>query len=106
MRTKIAKISAGLLSILILLMVPMTAYAEDTSYTYIYDYWGDVQDGPDLYSVCKVFTSSDLKLDVKMKNPITKGVSSRPFTFRLPVIISAIQVSGDSEYDDGYDDED
>ena len=69
MRTKIAKISAGLLSILILLMVPMTAYAEDTSYTYIYDYWGDVQDGPDLYSVCKVFTSSDLKLDVKMKNP-------------------------------------
>lgn len=47
-----------------------------------------------------------IKPDVKMKNPITKGVSSRPFTFRLPVIISAIQVSGDSEYDDGYDDED
>lgn len=47
-----------------------------------------------------------IKPEVRMYNPITKGVSSRPFTFRLPVIISAIQVSGDSEYDDGYDDED
>ena len=50
-------------------MIPMTAFAEETSYTYIYDYWGDVQDSPDLYSVCRVFTSSDLGLDVMLKNP-------------------------------------
>lgn len=68
MRAKIAKISAVMMSILIL-MIPMTAFAEETSYTYIYDYWGDVQDSPDLYSVCRVFTSSDLGLDVMLKNP-------------------------------------
>ena len=41
----------------------------NTSYTYNYDYWGDVQDSPDLYTVSKVFTSSDLGLEQKMNNP-------------------------------------
>ena len=68
MKAKIAKISAVMMSILIL-MIPMTAFAEETSYTYIYDYWGDVQDSPDLYYVCRVFTSSDLGLDVMLKKP-------------------------------------
>ena len=43
--------------------------SEDTSYTYNYDFWGDVQDSPDLYSVSKVFTSTDLGLEKKMVNP-------------------------------------
>lgn len=47
-----------------------------------------------------------IKPEVKMRNPITGGVVSRPFTFRLSTILSAIQLSGDDEYDDGYDDED
>ncbi len=41
----------------------------DRSYTYNYDYWGDVQDSPDAYTVSDVFTSTDLGLDVKMKAP-------------------------------------
>ncbi len=41
----------------------------DGSYTYNYDYWGDVQYSPDLYSVCKVFTSSELGLETRMKTP-------------------------------------
>ena len=52
---------------------PLTALADastgDTSYTYNLDYWGDVQDSPDFYTVSKVFTSSELGLDVKMKSP-------------------------------------
>ena len=43
--------------------------AEENSYTYNYDFWGDVQDSPDLYTVAKVFTSSDLGLEKKMVNP-------------------------------------
>ncbi len=53
----------------ILLSFPGAVKAEDTSYTYNYDYWGDVQYSPDLYSVSKVFTSSDLNLEKKMNNP-------------------------------------
>lgn len=74
MKKRILKIGALLLSAVVTLsaFVPMTAYATDTdySYTYNYDYWGDVQDTPDLYTVCRVFTSSDLGLEVGMKNPM------------------------------------
>ena len=53
-----------------ILSVPMHADAmEHRSYTYIYDYWGDVQDTPDVYEVYKVFTSSELGLDVRFNNP-------------------------------------
>lgn len=71
MKKRIIKIGAVILSAVVTLTIPLTAQASDTdySYTYNYDYWGDVQDTPDLYSVCKVFTSSDLGLDVNMKDP-------------------------------------
>ena len=71
MKKQIIKIGAVVLSMMLVTMIPLTAQAgnEDYSYTYNYDYWGDVQDTPDLYSVCRVFTSADLGLDVNMKNP-------------------------------------
>lgn len=47
----------------------ITALADDRSYTYNYDWWGDVQDSPDLYSVGKVLTSADLGLDVRLNSP-------------------------------------
>ena len=50
-------------------IVPVRAQAGEPSYTYIYDYWGDIQDCPDLYSVSKVFTSTDLGLELNMKAP-------------------------------------
>ena len=49
--------------------VPVSAAGGEPSYTYNYDYWGDVQDSPDLYSVSKVFTSADLGLELRMKAP-------------------------------------
>ncbi|MBQ8596688.1 MAG: hypothetical protein IJ409_02755, partial [Lachnospiraceae bacterium] len=71
MKKRISRIGAVILSGIIALTVPMTAQASsgEYSYTYNYDYWGDVQDTPDLYSVCRVFTSADLGLEVSMKNP-------------------------------------
>jgi len=41
----------------------------DGSYTYCYDYWGDIQDSPDAYEVVGVYTSSDLGLDTYFKDP-------------------------------------
>ncbi len=53
-----------------ILSIPMHADAvEHRSYTYIYDYWGDVQDTPDVYEVFKVFTSSELGLPARLNNP-------------------------------------
>lgn len=47
----------------------MPASAMENSYTYNYDYWGDVQDCPDFYTVRKVYTTAELGLDQKLKNP-------------------------------------
>ena len=40
-----------------------------TSYTYGYDYWGDVQESPDAYRITTVLNSVNLGLDVRMNNP-------------------------------------
>lgn len=70
MKKYITKLGAVILSAAIVALTPLSVLAdEDGSYTYNYDYWGDVQDGPDFYSVAGVFTSSDLGLDLKLKNP-------------------------------------
>ena len=57
----------------LMLLLPCAATAANdgfsTSYTYNFNYWGDVQDCPDLYSVSKVFTSADLGLETRMKSP-------------------------------------
>ena len=48
-----------------------TAHAamHEHGYTYRYDYWEDVQDSPDVFAVSASYTSADLGLDLKMKNP-------------------------------------
>lgn len=47
-----------------------------------------------------------LKPIVRMKDPILNKPCERRFSFRIPLIIQAMQVSGYDRYDDGYDDED
>ncbi|MBE5859208.1 MAG: hypothetical protein E7301_03655 [Butyrivibrio sp.] len=67
---KLIKSSAAIVTALFTLVSPITAYAtSDGGYTYNYDYWGDYQNSADCYNVCKVFTSTELGLDVKLKNP-------------------------------------
>ena len=46
-----------------------------------------------------------IKPEVRMLNPITNEVCLRRFSFRIPTILQAVQISGDDNYDDGYDDE-
>ena len=43
--------------------------------------------------------------DVYMWNPIKNERCQRRFSFRIPSMLQAMQLLGDSEYDDGYDDE-
>lgn len=51
------------------LAFPMTAQAGETNYTYVYDYWEDVQECPDTYTVARTFTYLDLGLEKNFKNP-------------------------------------
>lgn len=71
LKIQIKRIGAILAAAVIgVLSVPMHSDAmEHRSYTYIYDYWGDVQDTPDVYEVYRVFTSTELGLDVRLNNP-------------------------------------
>lgn len=69
MKKNLSRIFAAVLSVLIFAASPLAAYAGEYSYTYQYDYWGDQQDSPDLYSVAKVFTSTELGLEKSLSNP-------------------------------------
>ncbi|MCQ2519318.1 MAG: hypothetical protein MJ107_02180 [Lachnospiraceae bacterium] len=70
MKKTIRRVGAIVLSAFILTCSTVdTTASEKRSYSYNYDYWGDVQDSPDLYSVCKVLTSSDFGLDKPLRSP-------------------------------------
>ncbi len=64
---------AALLMILMLLAGVTAAYAADdgypSSYTYNYDYWGDIRESPDAYRVQDVVFNAELGLDVPMRKP-------------------------------------
>ncbi|MCH5340635.1 MAG: NHL repeat-containing protein [Acetatifactor sp.] len=47
----------------------MSVMATERSYTYNYDYWGDVQDSPDTYTVTKVYTATAFGLETNFKSP-------------------------------------
>jgi hypothetical protein len=66
------KTGMAILAIATAFLQPLQVSATSSTeggYTYNYDYWGDYKDSADFYTVCKVFTSTDLGLDVKLKNP-------------------------------------
>lgn len=56
-----------------ILTVPVMEVSASTtverSYTYNYDYWEDVQDSPDAYTVVRVYTAGDFGLDKNFNNP-------------------------------------
>lgn len=71
MKNRLFRIFASICMVVVVATSLSTeAYAVDKrTYCYNYDYWGDVQDTPNCYDVCKVFTSSDLGLDVNFSAP-------------------------------------
>ena len=68
-KATIKRILAGACAVAVAVLAPLSAVAAERSYSYIYDYWGDVQDAPNAYTCSKVFTSSELGLDVNLKSP-------------------------------------
>lgn len=69
MKRKLTRIAALMLAAMVFAGTSISTYAMDRSYTYNYDWWEDVQDSPDFYTVCEVFTYKDLGLDMNMKAP-------------------------------------
>ena len=62
--------AAGMVALGLLLPAGhVQAATHEHGYTYNYDYWEDVQDSSDFYTVSKVFTSVDLGLDKNLSNP-------------------------------------
>ena len=70
MKKRIARLFAAVAGII---TITYTQTAElragSESYTYVYDYWEDVQESPDAYTVAKVFTFGDMGLSKNLKNP-------------------------------------
>ena len=69
MRKTFNKVFATVCAIALVALVPLSATAKERSYTYNYDYWGDVQYSPDSYAVGRVFTSADLGLEQNLSKP-------------------------------------
>lgn len=69
MKKMIKRIGALVLGAVVFAGSSMVVCAKDDNYTYNYDYWGDVQDSPDFYTVTGVYTSVELKLDSKLNDP-------------------------------------
>ncbi|MCM1026838.1 MAG: hypothetical protein NC432_10410 [Roseburia sp.] len=63
------RIGIVLAAAVMMLSFPLTADASDEKYTYNYDWWGDVQDSPDAYTVVGVYTAVDLGLEQGFSNP-------------------------------------
>lgn len=67
---KFTRLCALVLCILMISPVCVPAFAtSDETYTYFYDVWDEVQNTPDAYAVSKCVTSSDLGLEVPLRNP-------------------------------------
>lgn len=69
MKRMIKRIGALALCAMILGASSMAVCAKEDNYTYNYDWWGDVQDSPDFYTVSGVFTSVELGLDKNLSAP-------------------------------------
>lgn len=62
-------IAAFALAAIVIAESSIPAFAMNKSYTYNYDYWGDVQNSPDFYTVQEVYTTTELGLDKPLNKP-------------------------------------
>ena len=70
MRKIIKRVGILLTSAVMLMGSSMAVCATgESSYTYNYDFWGDVQDSPDAYQVTGVYTSTELGLETRLSSP-------------------------------------
>lgn len=69
MKKLFSLIGAAVMCAAIVIGLSSSSYALDRSYTYNYDFWGDVQNSPDFYTVTKVYTSTELGLEKRLNSP-------------------------------------
>ena len=69
MNKRIKRVAALALGTVLLAGSSMVVSAREDNFTYNYDWWGDVQDSPDFYTVADVYTSVDFGLDLNMRAP-------------------------------------
>lgn len=69
MNKRIKRAAALALGAVVLAGSSMAVCAREDNFTYNYDWWGDVQDSPDFYTVAEVYTSVDFGLDLNLKSP-------------------------------------
>ena len=73
MRCRMKKIikSIGILALVAMVFATssISVLASGETYTYNYDYWGDVQNSPDPYTVTNVYTASSFGLDINFRSP-------------------------------------
>lgn len=69
MKRMIKRIGALVLGAVVFAGSSIVTCAKEDNYTYNYDWWGDVQDSPNFYTVDSVYTSAELGLEQKLANP-------------------------------------
>lgn len=69
MKKLIKRIGALVLGVAFLAGSSIVVCAKDDNYTYNYDWWGEVQDSPNFYTVDSVYTSAELGLEKNLVNP-------------------------------------
>ncbi len=68
MKNKFVRLGlSAIVAAAVALAIPTVSYAEESSYSYNYDYWGDVMESPDTYTVAKVFTYKDFGMEKNLK---------------------------------------
>lgn len=69
MKKMIKRIGALVLGAVVFAGSSIVVCATGDNYTYNYDWWGDVQDSPNFYTVDSVYTSAGLGLEQYLANP-------------------------------------
>lgn len=71
MKNAILRLSALLFAVCLIAGIPLAQAADGftNTYTYTYDYWGDLRHSPDAYRVKTFLTSTDLGLEKAMVTP-------------------------------------
>lgn len=69
MKKIIKSIGALALAAMVFATSSLSVLASGDTYTYNYDYWGDVQNSPDAYTVTNVYTATSFGLDINFRSP-------------------------------------
>ena len=70
MKKRMKRLGAIALAAFMMMGTSLVAFADESSYTYCYDYWGDMQKSPDAYEVLQVCDAESLGLEQDFGNAV------------------------------------